>query len=189
MNRLPWLLALLLAACDGWGTRLVPLQFTKPWVAGTADVARRGDHGVPVDVHLRLGDADAFLREHHLDNPIIAFPCHKVRLLYRSSPRETRVLQPRWSHAPELWSDNPEICFQTSADWNWRVLIVPKRGELPLDVDRRLVLVTGEELTDTSEIAVAVLRKPRSEDYNNAPEGDPVLRFVVAQSQWIRLGR
>ncbi|HEX8616220.1 MAG TPA: hypothetical protein VF911_01430 [Thermoanaerobaculia bacterium] len=192
MKRLSALLiAVLLLACGRWGSHELPLRFTKAWVTGTAEVARSGEQGIPVTVRLRLGDVEAFAREFQIREPF-ALPCQNVRLLYRPDPKAApRVLQPRWSHAGPLWSDEPNVCFHASVEWVWRVLIVERRGELPLDVNGRLVLVTGESSAATDgEISIVVLRQRSApEDFAPSSNGDPVERFIVARSQWLPLGR
>ena len=190
MKRLPLLLLLLLLGdCGPLGARRIPLQFTKTWVAGEAELARAGANGVPVTIRIRLGDPEAFAREFNLREPV-ALPCQQVRLLYRNTPQSApQVLQPKWSHAGALWSDTPELCFHSGIEWVWRVLIAGERGDLPLDVDGRLVLISGEKEIAKAEIAVVVLRIPRSTEDFNRYFGEGMDAFILARSQWLPLGR
>lgn len=190
MKRLSLVLLVVLLAdgCDRWSTRQVPLQFSRKWVTGEAEVARPDANGIPVTIRLRLSDADAFGKEFQIREPFV-LPCQRVRLIYRNTPQSApQVLQTKWSHAGHLWSEDPELCFHSSVEWVWRVLIARERGELPLDVDGRLVLISGEKRASTEEIAIVVLRQPRSrEDFIQQADGDEVDRFVLTRSQWLPL--
>jgi hypothetical protein len=181
------LLFLIFLGCKQWRTNEVRLQFTKKWVTGEAEVSR-DKNGIPVTIHLRLGDAETFGKEFNIREPF-ALPCQQVRLLYRNTPQSTpEILQPKWSHAGPLWSYEPELCFHVSVECVWRVLIGRERGTLPLDVNGRLVLISGGKVASPGQIAVILARKPETpEDFARAIRGD-VDHFVVARSQWFTLG-
>ena len=182
-----FLLLLPCLGCQQWGTRQVPLQFSKKWVAGDAEIGRRGKAGVPVTIRLRLGDEETFQKP-------LGMPCHRVQLRYRQTPAgASKILGPNWSHLGFLLSHEPKLCFQGTTEWLWYLLIVPERtlperGELSPVVDGRLVFVTQREPTATEEISVIVLTIPQtSDDWDKqSREGDEP--FIVARSQWLPIG-
>lgn len=190
VKRLSLLLVfLVIADCGPLGSRKVPLRFTKTWVAGEAEVDRARANAVPVTIRIRLGDRAAFAKEFNLREPF-ALPCQQIRLLYRHTPQSApQFLQPKWSHAGALWSDAPQLCFQASVEWTWHLLIAGERGDLPLDVDGRLVLISGEKESSQAEVAVVVLRIPWSSEDFNQQFSEGFDAFTLARSQWLPLGR
>jgi hypothetical protein len=179
-------IALLCAACGGGG-RSVPLRFTKAWATGRVDLAPPRNTGQPVTIALRLGDAAAFAKEFQLAPPR-SFPCQQVSLLFRSSPSSPpQVLWTRWADSSTIWSSEPQVCLHAGLETQWHVLIVRERGDLPLDVDGQLVLVTGGSSNTTPEIAVRISRVPKSPAEIARAAGGEVNAFVAAESQWVSL--
>jgi hypothetical protein len=172
MKRLAFMLVLVAAACD----QQAPLRFDKTWVAGEMTAARRDANSTAVTIQLRLGDAEAFGKEFHI-RPPLGFQCQNVRLVYRNTPQsDPRILTTQWSHSGWLHTSEPQVCLHRGVDWQWQVLLAHERGELPLDLDGRLVLITGEEPNPREEIAVVVLRR----------ELQPT---EAARSEWVPLRR
>jgi hypothetical protein len=95
MRRAAWIaLALVVLGCVGRVSRM-PLQFTKRWIAGEAEIGPRTANGIPVTARLRLADPKAFSDEFDIREPF-GMTCHEVRLLYRMTPASAHeVLTPR----------------------------------------------------------------------------------------------
>jgi hypothetical protein len=188
MKRLPFLLLLVLS-CGQWGAHTVPLQFTTKSFTGEAAVERPDANGIPVTIHLRLGHPEAFGNDFNL-SPMVGFPCQEIRLLYRRTPQSApRFLQTEWADHSVMWSEHPQVCLNVGIEAVWRVSIARERGELPLDVDGRLVLITHEEQTSAEEISVVVIRIRRSSEDFDKESREGIDAFVVARSQWLPLVR
>jgi hypothetical protein len=106
------LLFLLFFGCEQWRTNKVPLQFTKKWVTGEAEVSR-DSNGIPVTIHLRLGDAETFGKEFNIREPY-ALPCQQVRLLYRNTPQRLPRYFSRNGHMPVLCGHTSRNCVLMS---------------------------------------------------------------------------
>lgn len=189
MKRLMFSLLLLVLSCGQLGAHRVPLQFTKKSFAGEANVERPGAKGTPVTIHLRLGDPEVFGTDFNL-SPMAGFPCQEIRLLYRKTPQSApRFLQTEWADHSVMWSEHPQVCLNVGIEAVWRVSIARERGELPLDVDGRLVLITREEQTSAEEIAVVVIRIRRSSEDFDREFREGIDTFIVTRSQWLPLRR
>ncbi len=178
-----------MVCCGQWGVRDVPLQFTKKWVGGDAQFGRRDASGGPVTIRLRLANAEAFANEFNTRAPF-GLTCHEVRLLYRNTPDAApKFLTTRWADSTVIWSPYPQVCLYAGLESSWNLLIVRERGELPLDIDGRLVLVSGAQDESRAEVAVTLLRIRRSSEDFDREGREGLGPFIVARSQWLPLRR
>ena len=188
MKRSLLILALLLMGCGQWRTHDVPLQFTKKWIAGVAEVSAPDANGVNVTIRVRLADAEAFANEFNIEPPH-GFPCQNIRLIYRHTHRSApRALRTGRTDSSRLWTSEPEVCLHGGLESAWRVLVARGRRDLEQDINDPVVLISDAGSEASEEIAIEVLRKRTAPaDFIQPENGDPIDRFVIARSQWLPL--